>query len=233
MDMLQDPQYKTPEGAALRIWRDSLQNNYLSGQEGRPVFDEVILCEVITPGSRDSTPCFELERVFHTLMNHPEPLRGPKYAEYSQYIEDFKRGENTDASLAGTPLTQWSEMTRSMVLTLRAADVYTVEALSMLPDTKLNIVGPDGRTWRAKAQAYLENAKNGAFATELAAKVERLTTDLDAAKQREGALAARVQELEAAALAAPAAPAPPRRRSTPAEVSPTETPDDMSGAPII
>jgi hypothetical protein len=224
MDMLQDPQYKTEDGAALRIWRDSLQNNFLTEREGRPIFDEVILCEVIAPGSRDSTPVFEVERKYHELMGIADAAQGAKYAAFRQYIEDFKRGETTDASLAGTPLTQWPELNRSLVATLRAADVYTVEALANLPDTKLTIVGPDGRTWRAKAAAYITNAKNGAYATELAARVEALATQLADEQSRSAALASRVQELETAAANGQPAPAAGRKAAKPPEAQPQPAP---------
>lgn len=198
MQMLPDPQYKTADGAALRIWRDTAQNRFLTEKFGRPIFDEVILVEVIAPGSGNSTPVFELERTFDENMGHPEPLRGAKYEELKQFIEDFKKTENGvgDGSLSGTPLEQWSEMTRSLVATLKAQGVYTVDALAALPDGKLNVVGPDGRTWREKAKAYLENAKGGAYATELAAKVENLSTELLAGQEREKAMATRIQELE-------------------------------------
>lgn len=195
-DAFTDPQYKTGDGAALRIWRDTAPNKFLTESLGRPLFDEVIFCDVIAPGSRDSTPTFELERVFCPEMNHPEPKRGPKYTEYKTFIDDFKKNEEIDSSLAGTPLNQWPEMNRSLIAQLKAAGVFTVDALAGLPDTKLNIVGPDGRTWREKAKAYIENAKNGAYATELAAKLETVNTDLASSQQREQALAARVQELE-------------------------------------
>jgi hypothetical protein len=208
MDILQDPQYKTQDGAALRIWRDAAQNKFLSEAHGRALYDEVIYCEVITPGSKDSTPVFELERTFCAEANHPEPKFGQKYAEYKQFVDDFKKSEEIDSSLAGTPLAQWPEMNRSLVASLKAQGVFTVDALSALPDTKLHIVGPDGRTWREKAKAYIENAKGNAYATELAGRVETLETALAAGAQREKALADRVQELETSA-ASGATPTPP------------------------
>lgn len=205
---MDDPQYKTPEGAALRIWREAAQNRFLTEQHGRPLFDECLFVEVITPGSRDSTPVFEVERVFCAEANRDgNPKRSPKYGEYAQFIENFKAGETHDASLAGTPLSQWPEMTRSMVATLKAANIFTLEALAALPDTKLTVVGPDGRTWREKAKAYVENAKNGAYATELAGRLEATNSALDAALEREKLLAQRVQQLETAAATGQPAPA--------------------------
>lgn len=206
-DAFSDPQYKTADGAALRIWRDAAPNRFLTEREGRNMYDEVLFCEVITPGSRDSTPVFELERVFCEEMNHPTPKRGPKYAEYKQFIDDFEKNEDNDASLAGTPLSQWPEMNRSLVATLKAQGVFTVDALAGLPDTKLTIVGPDGRSWREKAKAYIDGAKGGAYATELAGRVVSLETTLAASQEREKELSQRVQELETAAASGAAAPA--------------------------
>lgn len=203
---IQDPQYKSADGSALRIWRDTVQNKYLSEKFGRPIFDECIMLEVISPGSRDSTPVFEVERVFATEMNHPAPKYGQKYEVYTSFIEDFKSGEKSDASLAGTPLKQWSEMTRTMVAALKAQSIFTVEALASLPDTKLIVVGPDGRMWREKAMAYIENAKGSAYATSLAADLERERADKAELQAQVKSLADQVAALQAQAGAAPRAP---------------------------
>lgn len=209
MDALTDPQYKTEDGAALRMWRDVAPNKFLSEQHARTMYDEVIFCEVITPGSKDSTPVFELERIFCPEMNHPAPKYGTKYLELKKFVDDFKKNEEIDSSLAGTPLSQWPEMNRSLVAALRAQGIFTVDALATLPDGKLIVVGPDGRTWRAKAEAYIKNAEGNAYATELAGRVEALETTLTASQDREKTLATRVQELETAAAtgAVPTAPA--------------------------
>lgn len=170
---VQDPQFKTLDGSALRMWRDAAKNNFLTEKYGRPIFDDVILVEVISPGSRDSSPVFELVRTFAKEMDHPEPLRGIKYDEYKDYIAQFERSEDIDASMSGTPLGQWPEMTKTFVAALRAQNIFTVDALANLPDSKLMVVGPDGRTWREKAKAYIESAKSSAYSTELAAELER------------------------------------------------------------
>lgn len=234
MDDIRDPQYRTPDGSALRIWRDAAQNKFLSEQLGRAIYDEVIYAEVISPGSRDSTPVFELIRVCAPEMNHPTPLYGQKYEEYKTFIVDFEKSEGSDASLAGTPLSQWPEMTRTMVAALKAQSIFTVDALAALPDTKLHVVGPDGRTWREKALAYVENAKNGAYATELASKLETALTELNDERERAKLLAERVQALETAAASAPtpAAPAASVQAATEAPPAPTGKPG-KTPPPII
>lgn len=226
MDDIRDPQYRTPDGSALRIWRDAAQNKFLSEREGRAIYDEVIYAEVISPGSRDSTPVFELIRVCAKEMNHPAPLYGLKYEEYKTFIEDFEKSEGNDASLSGTPLAQWPEMTRTMVAALKAQHIFTVDALAALPDTKLYVVGPDGRSWREKAIAYVESAKSGAYATELAAKLETTLTELADERERAKALAERVQALENAKSGVNEAPPPvvaPAPAQTATEASPAPT----------
>src|SRR5215472_7086762 len=160
---MEDPQYKSDDGSALRVYRDTAKNPFLSEREGRPIYDDVIYCEIISPGSRDSTPIFEMVRFLNPEMEADKPLYGMKYPELKKYIDLFIKEDETDESLSGTPLKQWPEISRSMVASLRAQNIYTVDALANLPDTKLSVVGPDGRTWRTKAQAYIENAKNTAY----------------------------------------------------------------------
>ena len=197
MDMHVDPQYKTDDGSALRIWKDAAQNNFLSEKEGRAIFDEVTFVEVISPGSGNSTPVFEVMRVLAPEANHPTPKYGPKYPEYKKFLLDFESSENLDTSLAGTPLGQWAEMTRTMVAAMKAQKIYTVDALAQLPDSKLYVVGPDGRSWRDKAIAHIENAKNTGYATHLAAELTRQKADNEDLQEQVKVLAAQVAKLEA------------------------------------
>lgn len=173
-----DPQYRTADGSALRIWRDSVQNTFLTEREGRPIFDEAIFVEVISPGSRGSTPVFEVKRKFAEEMNRTEPLLGMQYEQFKEFIKDFEKNEEADANLTGTPLKEWSEISRTMAASLKASNIFSVEALSELPDEKLSVVGPDGRSWREKAKAYLAAAKDSGYVTQLAAELARRDDEL-------------------------------------------------------
>ena len=168
-----DPQYRTPDGSALRIWRDSVQNSYLTETHGRPIFDEIIFVEVISPGSRGSTPVFEVKRIFAAEMSRAEPLYGMQYDQFKDFIKDFEKNEEADANLTGTPLKEWSEISRTMAASLKASNIFSVEALSELSDEKLSVVGPDGRSWREKAKAFLAASKDSSYATQLAAELAR------------------------------------------------------------
>jgi hypothetical protein len=217
MDALQDPQYRTTDGSALRIWKDTAQNNFLTEREGRPIFDEVIMVEVISPGSRDSTPIFEVERKFAPEMGLDQPLRGMQYAQFKDYIVQFLKDDEVDASLSGTPLSQWSEMTKTMAASLKAQNIFTVDALAQLPDSRLTVVGPDGRTWREKAKAFIENAKGNAYATELAAQLDRTKADLADSQRLQKELADKVAALENAAAGGATSAKASKAVATPAE----------------
>lgn len=194
---LEDPQFKTADGSALRMYRDTARNYFLTEQEGRPIYDDVIYCEVISPGSRDSTPVFEMIRYPNDLAKDHEPLYGSKYPELKSYVDTFIKDDEIDASMAGTPLKAWPEIPRSLIATLRSQSVFTVDALAALPDTKLNIVGPDGRTWRAKAEAYIQSAKDTAYATKLAADLERAQDDIKVRDDQIKDLSERLARMEA------------------------------------
>jgi len=192
-----DPQYKSDDGSALRIYYDTMQNKFHSERVGRAVFDEVILVEVISPGSHSSIPVFEVKRTFCAEAGIPEPRYGSHYAQYKKFVEDFESSEKVASSLTGTPLKEWPEITRSMAAALRANQIFTVEALANIPDTALGLVGPDGRTWRTKAKAFIEAASNASYATGLAAELERVREDAAADKALIADLVARLDSMEA------------------------------------
>lgn len=198
---MSDPQFRTPEGCAIRIWTDPVKNPFASEKLGRPIFDEAIYVEVIAPGSKGSTPVFEVERTYHESVGLP-PARSPQYETYAAQIKAYKDNE-TVSGITGTPLAEWPEVSRSMAASLRASEIYTVEALAALADTHLNVVGPDGRTWRTKAQAWLDSTKDAGHATALAAALEL-------ANDRNARMEAQIAELSGQIAAMSAGKAPPK-----------------------
>lgn len=224
--MQDEPQYANHDGSALRIWTDTAKNAFMSEKLGLPNFDEVIFIEVISPGSRGSQPVFEVKRTYSTegAENFGKPCKfGPKFEEYKEFIAAYEANDTGAGTMAGTPLRSWPEISRSMAASLNEARIYTVEALANLPDGALKLVGPEGNTWRAKAQAFLALAGDNAAATALAAENERLRADLATAQAATAELAARMTALEAAASApkAPEQPLTPPAPETPPVAAPT------------
>lgn len=194
--MNNDPQFKTSDGAALRMWKEAARNNFLSEKLGRVVADEVIMVEVITPGMTGSSPVFELKRTLAPEAGHSDPIFGLNYEKYKHFVEQFEQAENIPADMAGTPITEWAAVGTQMAFSLKAQGIYTVEGLSELTDNKLYIIGPDGRTWREKAKAFLAASKDAAYATELAAKLEQRDNDIADLKRQIAELAGALKERE-------------------------------------
>lgn len=201
--------FKTSDGAALRFWVAPEQNNAASERNGRPIFDEVLYVEVITPGSRESAPVFICERKYAEETGITEPYRGPKYTEYSAQIEAF-RNDTGSSDLRGTPLRVWPAMSASLVATCEHGGIFTVEALAALPETAFKSVGPGAREWRDRAAAYLETAAGNA-------PTERLLADNAELRRQVESLSAQV-----AALGGGTAPAP----------IPAPEPDPLAPPPI-
>src|SRR5215217_2317887 len=183
---MDDPKFRTADGSALRIWKEPTKNPAASEREGRPIFDEVTYVEVISPGSPGSSPVFEVERVYHESVRLP-PVKSHHFETYEGQIKAFNDNTN-GGDMTGTALTEWPEMSRTLAASLNPSGVYSVEALANLADNRLGVVGPDGRTWRTKAEAWLASTKDSGYATALAADNARLREELEGLKATVAAL---------------------------------------------
>jgi hypothetical protein len=210
-----DGLYKTQDGSALRFFEEPAQNNAASERHGRPIFDQCLMVEVITPGSRESAPVFELERTFAAEVGIDTPRRGIKYREYAVQIEAYRAGNNS-TDMRGTPLAAWPAISTAIAATLKHAGVYTVDALAALPDSRLSVLGPGGLALRARAIAFIAAASGNAGNEAMAAELATLKTDNERLTGEVADLSARLT----AALQAAPAPAP----------VPTQ-PDPLSSAP--
>lgn len=203
----------TDDKVLLRFWYDSAENAVVSAQNGRPIFDTVLMVDLVAPAQNASTPRIELERVWS-----PESLafygweegttkQYPEYQRYAKYIEDFKRN-HTQMELGGTPLKEWPRITKGLVATLAAINVHTVEQVAAIPDANLEVLGMGGRELRDQAVAFLQQAAGSADTSKLVAEVaslrstvQRLESELVMANQ---ALAAQEAGKASAKVAKPA-----------------------------
>lgn len=161
------------------------QNKAKTAKEGRPVFDDVEYVRIIMPGNRRDIP---VERV-----NDQHRQRWPK-----QY-EAFKGGQ--ELSEGGTPLEQWSRVTRSQVEELRYFHIRTVEHLAKAPDQVLqNFM--DGYRLREAAQLFMKDAEGLAPMTELAAQNEQLQSRVASLESQLQQAIARMESKRTADVAA-------------------------------
>jgi hypothetical protein len=168
-----DQIYQGPDGTALRFFSRPTKNNFQSEKHGRPIFDTSLVVEVMVPGSRESTPEFEVERVYSEEAGFDASgnrlvERSPKYVQYQQQIEAYK-AQNGDGLAQGTPISQWPNIDVGTAATLKAAGIHTVEMLAGVNDTHLPNLGMGGRVLRDQAQAFMNSRQFGVPTMQMAA----------------------------------------------------------------
>lgn len=170
-----------PDSALPRFYVKPVQNNFKTEQEGRPIFDDVEMVEILIPGDRRAT--------FDGRVTQSHKERWPR-----QYAA-FKQAQETPQE--GTPLSEWAAITRSQAEELAYMNVRTVEALAGLSDQQLqNTIPMSGFALREKAQRFLEQARGAAPASKLAAENEALKAKNVELEGKVEALMSRVAALE-------------------------------------
>lgn len=108
-----------------------------------------------------------------------QPADERQRRRFPSAYEAFKK-RTSGSVMEGLPIEQWAPISRSLALTLRAANVNTVEALATLHDTHLDKLGFGVKEMRAKAQSWLREASEGAETSRLAGEKEALQRQLAA-----------------------------------------------------
>jgi hypothetical protein len=207
---------KGSDGQILRFYYEPAKNEGASVHAGRPIFDTVLYVDIITPGQSHSTPSFEVERVWaeqsKAVLNTEDTCkRSPKYAEYAEQIEKFKRGENV-GDLGGTPLKHWPRIDRGLAATLAAANIHTVEALAGVSDGNLQHIGMGARELREQAKAFLAQAAGDAPVSQLTDQVATLRSENQRLQTELVAVSRQVTELNAQLAVMQGKPPPVERK---------------------
>lgn len=185
----------TEDKVLLRFWYDSAENAAVSAQEGRAIFDTVLMVDLVAPAQNASTPQIELERIWSpeslAFYKLPEGAsrKSNNYEKYAKFIKDFK-DSHVEMELGGTPLKEWPRITKGLTATLASQGVYTVEQVAAIADVSLDVLGMGGRELRNQAIQFLEQAQGQsdtsklvAQISDLQAQVARLQADLVLANQ--------------------------------------------------
>lgn len=151
---------------------------------GHDVYTDVEHVKIAIPGDRFS--------LFFQPATDVYRKRFPKaYATYKQ--------RDSKPTLHGMPIDMWAPISRSLALTLKAMNVPTVEALAEVHDGLIDKIGANGRDLRAKAQAFLAQARDGAA-------IIKEVSEKKALQDQIAALQAQITALGAAPVAKGAAP---------------------------
>lgn len=166
-----NPTSYTPDGVAVfgsdqqllvKFFKHPQISKFKSTEAGRPVFEDVIMIEVLQPGEKDAVRV--LADDFHKHR-------------FARQWENFEKG-NAQA-IVGTPLELLFPNEPSTIMTLKGFNVFTVDQLAAISDTAMSNI-PMGRTLSDRAKRYLETANGGATFHQMKAQIDELQAKLQA-----------------------------------------------------
>ena len=157
----------------VAVFRNGIKKNVgKSIEAGRPVFDDIELVEIRSAGSKD-VGVFPAMDFSHWDIDDSGEQRAFTYAErFARQYQQFKSHQQQTKS--GTPLDYLSFLTEAKRAELRALNIYTAEALSMVDGAELKNLGPGGREIKNQAIAFLESSSDMARVTKLEAELEAM-----------------------------------------------------------
>lgn len=150
----------------------STKNEASSKTAGRPIFDDMEICEIRFSANKQTVGCFPAHEVSGWVEGEDGRTEQTYAMRFPDQYKKFKAGEAQ--AMSGTPLEELPFLTQSKRLELKALNIYTAEALSMLDGQNLKLLGIGGRELKNQAVAYLENAAGSADVTKMASEIETL-----------------------------------------------------------
>lgn len=158
--------YEDDKKLVAQFFVEAVKNEFKSAQEGRAIFDEIVMIRILTPGSRD---------VMTNKANDQYKARFPRqWALFEQ-----KRQQTVD----GTPLEQVPFLTVGQIAELKALNVHTLEQLATLADTVAHKV-MGFQELKRKAAQFLEAAKSAAPITMLNEQLAQRDAQIAAMQQQ-------------------------------------------------
>jgi hypothetical protein len=165
---------RDPDAALVPIFKHiAIKNEAKSLHAGRPIYDDLEVCEIRIPGSKNSGvyPATAVSM----WVDNPETGEQTKltYAErFARQYQQFKM--QTVQTKSGTPLAHAPFLTEARRAELRAQNIYTVEQLAGIDGQELKNLGHGGREMKNAAEAYIEESNRAAPNLQMQAELEAL-----------------------------------------------------------
>lgn len=161
------------DGLFVQFYVRPWQNNFLTQQEQRPVFEDKLFVRIESPGHRNS--------IIDTFAREDHKRRFPR-----QWAA-FERAHGNETQQIGTPLSQWPFLSASRVEELKFLKFHTVEQVALASDAALKNIGMtagiDPFQFRERAKRYLEAAHDDAVAQRQAEEIKRREEEIEALKK--------------------------------------------------
>jgi hypothetical protein len=150
----------------VQFYMTAVKNESKSAEEGRPIFNEVAMVKIITPGSRD------------VLVNKASQTYKERFpAQWDRFQRKLTPAQE------GTPLEEVPFLTVGQIAELKALNVFTLEQLAGIADThSRHFMGFN--SLKQKAVAYLESAKSAAPITMLKNELEKRDAEITTLKDQ-------------------------------------------------
>lgn len=146
----------------IEIYDKAVKDEEASEKSDVPIYRSSVYIKKRVPNSRDI---------------YDQPVKSTDRENYRELFEMFERGEQ--APLDGTPIDQWPGIDVASIESLKAANIFTVQALANMPETGMYRLPAGFMNLKSKAKKWLESG----------AEVERL-------KEQNKELMERLEKLE-------------------------------------
>lgn len=195
---------------AVSFYKRSMKQEDDSIAAGRPIFKEFDFVRICVPGDNLT----EID----TYANDGHKARFPRQWAH------FQNQVGSNESIIGTPLEQWTQISRSQADELKGLKFPTVESIAFASDQQLQRIGMAAGmspfAFRDKAKAFLNLAEKVGNDNQREAEIEKLRQENEALKADSDAKLAK-QQAQIDALMAMMAEKKPKGRK-PKEVEVTE-----------
>ena len=187
---------------AVTFYKRSMKQEDESIAAGRPIFKEFDFVRICVPGDNLT----EID----TYANESHKARFPRqWAHYQNQVGNQEQ-------VIGTPVEQWTLISRSQAEELKGIKFRTVEDIANCSDQQLQrigmIAGMSPHSFREKAKAFLNLANDSAEVAQREAELQALKEENAKIKAETDAKLAQMQEQMSAILAAVAEKTPKNRK---------------------
>ena len=133
-----------------------VQNNFLTAQEKRPIFQERIFLKKLVPGDNTLT----IDR----------PMREQDIEDYP--VEWARFEQKKEAKVAGTPIDVWSAISETQKAEFKALNIFTIDQFAQLADIVGNkIMGFNDL--REKARTFIAASQDSQMFDKIRAETDK------------------------------------------------------------
>jgi hypothetical protein len=202
MAMLPSDEGNADARLAVTFYKRSMKQEDESIAAGRPIFKEFDFVRICVPGDNLT----EID----TYANEGHKARFPRqWAHYQNQV-------GSQEQIVGTPVEQWTLISRSQAEELKGIKFRTVEDIANCSDQQLQrigmIAGMSPHSFREKAKAFLNLANDSAEVAQREAELQALKEENAKIKAETEAKLSKMEAQMEALLAAVAEKAPKTRK---------------------